>query len=123
MPRASNSSPQTHTVLQALRRTHPAWTHGYDLSKATDLKSGTLYPILRRLHDQRLLDARWEDNPVVGRPPRHIYQLSESGLELASTVQVSQVNASSAQKSGQRRPALPAIGQMMFLQFSRGARS
>lgn len=84
MPRSPNISPQTQTVLHALVQAHPGWTHGYDLSRATGLKSGTLYPILRRLHDQGLLDARWEDSPVAGRPPRHIYHLTPGGLELAT---------------------------------------
>lgn len=83
MPRSPNASPQTQAVLQALAHSHPTWTHGYDLSKATDLKSGTLYPILRRLHDAGLLDARWEESPIAGRPPRHIYQLTAKGLAVA----------------------------------------
>lgn len=83
MPRSPYASPQTQAVVQALSRSHPTWTHGYDLSKATGLKSGTLYPILRRLHDGGLLDARWEESPIAGRPPRHIYQLTAQGLEVA----------------------------------------
>ncbi len=70
-------------MLNQLARSHPAWTHGYDLSKATDLKSGTLYPILRRLHESDLLDAEWEPSPHPGKPPRHIYRLSEAGLRFA----------------------------------------
>ena len=119
MPRTSNSSPQTQTVLQALRRTHPAWTHGYDLSKVTDLKSGTLYPILRRLHDQNLLDARWEDSSVAGRPQRHIYQLSERGLVAA--VQVSLPIPKPARKPGKRTPARSGILQFIFFPHSKGA--
>ena len=39
-------SPQTLLILEAFLD-HPAeWKYGYDLSKATGLKSGTLYPIL-----------------------------------------------------------------------------
>lgn len=83
MPRPNNISPQTRALLEQLAASHPAWAHGYDLSKATDLKSGTLYPILRRLHDAELLDAEWEPSPHLGKPPRHIYRLSEAGLRLA----------------------------------------
>ncbi|AWN23227.1 PadR family transcriptional regulator [Deinococcus irradiatisoli] len=83
MPRPPHISPQTRTVLAQLAASHPGWAYGYDLSKATGLKSGTLYPILRRLHEAHLLDAEWEPSPHPGKPPRHIYRLSEAGLKLA----------------------------------------
>lgn len=83
MPRPPNSSPHTKAVLHALQQTYPAHTYGYDLSRSTNLKSGTLYPILQRLHEQGHLDAQWEDSPHPGRPPRHIYRLTQSGLQLA----------------------------------------
>lgn len=83
MARSPNSSPHTRAVLQSLLGSYPGHTYGYDLSRATELKSGTLYPILKRLHEQGYLDAEWEDSPHAGKPPRHIYRLSESGLALA----------------------------------------
>ncbi|GAA5440419.1 PadR family transcriptional regulator [Deinococcus caeni] len=83
MPRPPNSSPHTRAVLQALQQSYPAHTYGYDLSRSTSLKSGTLYPILQRLHEQGHLDAQWEPSPHPGRPPRHIYRLTQSGLQLA----------------------------------------
>ncbi|MCD0170893.1 PadR family transcriptional regulator [Deinococcus sp. 23YEL01] len=83
MPRPPNSSPHTKAVLHALQQTYPAHTYGYDLSRSTNLKSGTLYPILQRLHEQGHLDAQWEDSPHPGSPPRHIYRLTQSGLQLA----------------------------------------
>ena len=60
MPRRPHTSPHTRAVLSALLSSYPAQTYGYDLSKATDLKSGTLYPILQRLHEQGYLEAEWE---------------------------------------------------------------
>ncbi|MDO4246488.1 MAG: PadR family transcriptional regulator [Deinococcus sp.] len=69
--------------MSALLSAYPAQTYGYDLSKATDLKSGTLYPILQRLHEQGYLDAEWEPSPHAGKPPRHVYRLTEEGLRLA----------------------------------------
>lgn len=83
MPRPPNASPHTVAVLKSLLGTYPAHTYGYDLSRATDLKSGTLYPILQRLHEGGYLDAQWEDSPHPGKPPRHIYRLTDSGLKLA----------------------------------------
>lgn len=58
------------------------WRYGYELSRETRLKSGTLYPILIRLEKAALLEARWlvTENGV---PPRHTYRLTANGLELA----------------------------------------
>ncbi|GAA5532027.1 PadR family transcriptional regulator [Deinococcus aluminii] len=83
MARSPNSSPHTRAVLQALLTAHPRPSYGYDLSKATELKSGTLYPILQRLHTQGYLEAEWEDSSHPGKPPRHIYTLTAEGLRLA----------------------------------------
>lgn len=83
MTRPANTSPHTRAVLQALLRSFPTPAYGYDLSRETGLKSGTLYPILQRLHKQAHLGAAWEESPHAGRPPRHIYTLTEQGLELA----------------------------------------
>jgi len=57
--------------------------YGYELLKATGLKSGTLYPILMRLKDHGLLVAEWRDAVEPGRPPRQIYRLTKSGTAFA----------------------------------------
>jgi PadR family transcriptional regulator PadR len=59
------------------------WRHGYDLSKETGLRSGTLYPLLMRLSEQGLLESRWQDAERPGLPPRHVYRLTARGLALA----------------------------------------
>jgi len=83
MPRIPNTSRQTLQLLAALLETPTAWRHGYDLSKQTGLKSGTLYPVLMRLKDGGLLDADWEESDQPGRPPRHIYRLTPTGIQFA----------------------------------------
>jgi DNA-binding PadR family transcriptional regulator len=83
MARRRNISPQTQNVLAVLLEAPAMWRHGYDLSKATGLKSGTLYPLLMRLCDQGLLESRWESAPQPGRPPRHAYRLTPVGIALA----------------------------------------
>jgi DNA-binding PadR family transcriptional regulator len=79
MARKLNSSRQTETLLRALLGGGPAWRYGYDLSKETGLRSGTLYPILMRLEAQGWLETRWEAAPMPGRPPRHLYRLTPLG--------------------------------------------
>lgn len=86
MPRRPNTSPQTLKVLGALLERPGVWQHGYDLSRRTGLPSGTLYPILLRLADQRLLEARWQEPERPGRPPRHVYRLSASGADVAAAL-------------------------------------
>ena len=78
-----NQSSQTRTVLAALLDKPLAWRHGYDLSKATGLKSGTLYPLLIRLSDQGFLESKWVTSDQPGKPPRHAYRLTLSGKALA----------------------------------------
>jgi PadR family transcriptional regulator PadR len=83
MPRKPNSSRQTRALLAALLERSQSWRHGYDLSKATGIKSGTLYPLLMRLTEQGLLDSRWEGPDRTGLPPRHVYRLTSSGVAFA----------------------------------------
>ncbi len=78
-------STQTLSVLAALCDQPSRWQHGYALAKQTGLKSGTLYPILIRLADRRLIEARWEDEQPAGRPRRHLYRLTSDGLVTART--------------------------------------
>jgi PadR family transcriptional regulator PadR len=83
MTRDRKCSDQTLALLAALVEQPGTWRHGYDLSSETDLKSGTLYPILMRLSDRRLLDSKWKPHERAGRPPRHMYRLTAQGIAFA----------------------------------------
>ena len=85
MTRARNISPQTRLLLSVLSRQLQAWRHGYDLSRETGLKSGTLYPLLMRLRDQGLLESEWRQPLEPGRPPRHVHRLTATGAALAAS--------------------------------------
>ena len=76
-------SPQTIALLDAFLKKPSEWRYGYDLSLETGLASGTLYPILIRLSDRGVLEARWEEVHELGRPPRHVYRLTGAGREFA----------------------------------------
>ena len=76
------SSPQTVLVLTEFLRGPEEWKYGYDISRSSGLKSGTLYPILIRLADRSLLETAWEA-VEAGRPPRHMYKLTADGLRYA----------------------------------------
>jgi PadR family transcriptional regulator, regulatory protein PadR len=83
VPREPNTSPQTQRLLQALLEQPQTWQHGYDLSKRTNLKSGTLYPILARLEASGFLESTWLEPATPGKPPRHAYRLTSDGTNFA----------------------------------------
>lgn len=75
-------SAQTLQVLNAFLENPSGWSYGYELSRNTGLKSGTLYPILMRLTERKLLETGWETSEP-GKPPRHLYRLTAEGLSFA----------------------------------------
>jgi len=77
------SSAQSDAVVAALLAQPRAWQHGYALTKATGLRSGSLYPILGRLEDRGYLESKWLEPAHAGRPPRHVYRLTPGGVAFA----------------------------------------
>jgi PadR family transcriptional regulator PadR len=62
--------------------------YGYALSQlladeGMEVDQGTLYPLLRRLEKQGLLESRWS---VEGSQPRRYYRLSKAGREALRTL-------------------------------------
>ena len=86
MTRYRTPSKSTYLALQKLI-IGPAY--GYEIMKATGLKSGTLYPILMRLTERGLLSSHWDSPLVPGKPPRQIYELTTDGRAWALNVTVS----------------------------------
>lgn len=98
MQRNRPPSEQTTAVLLALAEDPTAWRHGYDLCRQTGLKAGSMYPILIRLADRGWLETMWETEIPAGRPPRHLYRLTETGLEQANELAEKQVRAARAKR-------------------------
>jgi PadR family transcriptional regulator PadR len=69
-------------VLEEFLSNPKLWRYGYDIGRNTELKSGTLYPILVRLAEHGWLETHWETTEV-GRPPRHMYRLTANGMKPA----------------------------------------
>lgn len=76
-------SSKARLILAALLDKGGAWSHGYELARRANVKSGTLYPLLIRLEAQGYLEAEWQQPQASGRPPRHAYRLTPSGVQLA----------------------------------------
>ena len=58
--------------------------YGYSLisslaEKGLDIEQGTLYPLLRRLEEQGLLNSEWN---TEGSRPRRYYQISPEGSQV-----------------------------------------
>lgn len=71
-------SPQQILVLEAILAREPRY--GYDLMKATGLSPGTMYGLLRRLHDDGHLVR---DTEVVEGRARARYRLTPQGRSYA----------------------------------------
>jgi len=76
---------QVLRVLEALLDQPAGGHYGSELSSATGLKSGTLYPILARLERAGWATSAWEFNTPteLGRPRRRHYKLTGMGATAA----------------------------------------
>ena len=95
MERRRRPSRHALVLLDALVQRPRAWHYGYDLSRLTEMKSGTLYPILMRLSERGVLESKWQPAAQDGRPPRHMYRLTAAGLVFAR-------DSLAAQQAGRR---------------------
>ena len=81
MPTMPRLTLPTAMVLMAVYRD---FRYGFDISDATGLPSGTVYPVLRRLEEAGLLRSRWEAAQTARaeqRPPRRYYTITTSGTQ------------------------------------------
>jgi DNA-binding PadR family transcriptional regulator len=87
MPRLNLTYP-TALVLRALAA---GFHYGFDVMDATGLPSGTVYPILRRLDREGLLESTWEKQATAQqaqRPPRRYYAITRSGERMLAEAAV-----------------------------------
>lgn len=96
MPRARRPSRQRLTLLAALAERAQQWRHGYDLMKETGLLSGTLYPLLMRMTEEGFVEAEWREPAQPGRPARHVYRLTATGVALADAMRANAFPSSGA---------------------------
>lgn len=70
----------SHTSALILQSIGAAHHYGFDVMEVTGLPSGTVYPALRRLEQERLIVSRWEQVATARpRPPRRYYKLTRAG--------------------------------------------
>jgi len=74
----------TALVIQALDRGH---RYGFNIIDATRLRSGTVYPVLRRLEEFGFIKSKWEHVSIArssSRPPRKYYELADTAEQLVA---------------------------------------
>jgi hypothetical protein len=72
-------------VLQALGR---GFGYGFDVMRTTELPSGTVYPLLRRLEDAGLVRSRWGRGPWQPQPRTGNVRRPSSSPQPASTATI-----------------------------------
>jgi PadR family transcriptional regulator, regulatory protein PadR len=79
----TSSMRTTHALVQlaAALMAAPEDRHwGYQLSKASGVRSGAMYPRLTSMLEEGWLSDGWEtQKEASGRPPRRYYRLTEKG--------------------------------------------
>ncbi len=74
--------PLSMTAVSVLHAVDEGYGYGFDIMDATELPSGTVYPILGRLLKNGLVRSRWEQSSVARqekRPPRRYYDMTRQG--------------------------------------------
>lgn len=71
----------SHTTAMILQSVAAGHVYGYTVMVVTGLPSGTVYPALRRLELDRLIQSQWEQPSAATalRPPRKYYRLTPMG--------------------------------------------
>ena len=80
--RQLSRTPQRRAVIEVFLDNPSEEFYGLQLAELTHLETGTVYPILKRFHDDGWLDKRWESADlarVEERPQRRLYRLTSVG--------------------------------------------
>lgn len=82
------------TIMCLLEQEHYGYEIIRDLKEVgIDVDDGTLYPILRRLEDDKILVSRWETS---GPRPRKYYVITEYGKDIREKMLSSLKSANAA---------------------------
>ena len=76
-------TPAAMLILRAIAE-GPVCVYGFRVMETTGLPSGTVYPAMRRLERDGLVQSHWEQQSVADaeqRPLRKYYKLTRSGRQ------------------------------------------
>ena len=77
----------SHTSALILQTIGSGYVYGFDIMEVTGLPSGTIYPALRRLERDALIQGSWENERSAldqERPRRRYYRLTREGKDTIS---------------------------------------
>ncbi|HMD22385.1 MAG TPA: helix-turn-helix transcriptional regulator [Alloacidobacterium sp.] len=72
----------SHTAALILRAISTGYIYGFSVMEMTGLPSGTVYPAMRRLERDGLIQSKWEQETIANaeqRPPRKYYKVTRAG--------------------------------------------
>jgi len=73
----------SHTSALILQTISHGYSYGFDIMDVTGLPSGTVYPALRRLERDQLIQSKWESEALAReRPARKYYRVTRLGNEV-----------------------------------------
>jgi len=76
----------SHSAALILKAISLGYRFGLDVMEVTGLPSGTVYPALRRLERDELVESKWEPEDEAfasNRPARRYYQVTRTGKAAA----------------------------------------
>jgi DNA-binding PadR family transcriptional regulator len=74
----------SHTAAIILQAIHAGYVYGFSVMEMTGLPSGTVYPAMRRLERDGLIQSQWEQQSIADaeqRPLRKYYKLTRAGKQ------------------------------------------
>ena len=77
----------SHSAALILKALSLGYRFGFDVMEITGLPSGTVYPALRRLERDALVQSQWEpeDEATANqRPARRYYEITKAGKAAAA---------------------------------------
>ncbi len=81
-----NAPRLSHSAALILKALSLGYCFGLDVMEVTGLPSGTVYPALRRLERDELVESKWEPDDVASanqRPARRYYEVTRAGKTAA----------------------------------------
>ena len=80
----SSETKLSHTAAMILQAVNAVYGYGFSVMEMTGLPSGTVYPAMRRLERDELIQSHWEKQSIADaeqRPPRKYYKMTKTGKE------------------------------------------
>jgi PadR family transcriptional regulator PadR len=81
-----NNPRLSHSAALILKALSLGYCFGLDVMEVTGLPSGTVYPALRRLERDELVESKWEPEEEASaskRPARRYYEVTREGKAAA----------------------------------------